>query len=185
MIIDEFITPSGYDKPLYIAKCPIVKGKKHGKRFLINCQCPDNIVYCPTCRPLCKYRFDNVTLKQYRSFVVSLTNKTYAQHQNIINPNNLDRKQYHLDHKIPIRECYDREIEPCLVASVRNLQMLLAADNIKKGDKRLGTPFGVSGKAPKWVKMGRRKKPHKNKPKPLTFQTINNYVFSNHVTVVQ
>jgi hypothetical protein len=70
----------------------------------------------------------------YRQEVRYLTEKTYKEYKAIINPNNHARSKngWQLDHKYSIVKGFDNKIEPEIMASVTNLQILSALDNNKK-----------------------------------------------------
>jgi len=42
---------------------------------------------------------------------------------------------YHLDHKIPVKYGFDNNILPYIIADIKNLEMIPAIDNIRKGSK--------------------------------------------------
>jgi len=77
--------------------------------------------------------------KQYQRDVFRMTEETYAAHIELINPNRYPRTLagveggYQLDHKISVRHGFDNDIDPRVIASANNLQMLPWKDNIKKG----------------------------------------------------
>lgn len=72
----------------------------------------------------------------YKSEVAALTEQTYKQHKNVINPSNLPRGKagvdgaYHLDHIVPKRFCFDNNIPPSLCADRSNLQMIGWRENV-------------------------------------------------------
>lgn len=76
-------------------------------------------------------------LSAYTSKVRGLSEAVYRNNISIINPNHHTRSQecWHLDHKIPIVECFMRGWTPSEAAHISNLQMLPAAENLKKGRK--------------------------------------------------
>ena len=77
--------------------------------------------------------------KQYQREVSKLTEQNYAKCIETINPNRYPRTisgvegGFQLDHKISIRYGFDNNIEPEIIASVENLQMLPWIENVKKG----------------------------------------------------
>lgn len=79
--------------------------------------------------------------KKYRNRLKTLTEKTYSEHRNTINPNNYKRglagkeNAYHLDHIIPAKFGFENGIPPEILAEKENLQMLPWRDNISKGKK--------------------------------------------------
>jgi len=72
----------------------------------------------------------------YRSKVSALTKIAYNTHKKRINPNNLPRGKagvdgaYHVDHRVPIRFCFDNNIPPEVCAGVDNLQMMGWRENL-------------------------------------------------------
>ena len=82
---------------------------------------------------------DRPKYKQYQREVVRLTERTYVDHIDTINPDRHPRTLagveggYQLDHKISIRFGFDNNIDPARIASLQNLQMLPWKENIKKG----------------------------------------------------
>lgn len=78
--------------------------------------------------------------KVYRSIVQSLTRLTYKKHKDTINPNNLPfgragtEGAYHLDHIVPVRWCFERDVPHHIVADLSNLQMLPWLENIAQRD---------------------------------------------------
>ncbi len=82
----------------------------------------------------------NRKFKSYLSKVRVLTERTYIKHMNEINPNNYPRTLsgveggYQLDHKISIIYGWNNSIQPEILASKDNLQMLEWKENrIKYG----------------------------------------------------
>lgn len=73
----------------------------------------------------------------YSRIVRKLTERTYKTFKAEINPLNLDRglKTNHLDHKFSIVEGFLKNIDPKIIASKENLQMLSSTENISKGRK--------------------------------------------------
>jgi hypothetical protein len=73
----------------------------------------------------------------YSRVVRKLTERTYKTFKTEINPLNLDRglKTNHLDHKFSIVEGFLKNIDPKIIASKENLQMLPSTENISKGRK--------------------------------------------------
>lgn len=66
-----------------------------------------------------------------------LTEKTYNQYQEIINPNSLCRGRikgtYQLDHIISKVDAFNMGLEPTLISNIYNLRMLPIEENISKG----------------------------------------------------
>lgn len=77
--------------------------------------------------------------KVYRRLVQNETEKIYRMHGQIINPHNLPRRKcgieggYQLDHKVSVREGFEKKIPACEIAHINNLQMLPWKENRKKG----------------------------------------------------
>jgi len=82
------------------------------------------------------YKFEEIKDKwyMYRRIVYNLTEQTYKQHENIINPNNVNRGRgkYHLDHKYSVLEGFKNNIPPYILSHPFNLQMLPEKINISK-----------------------------------------------------
>ena len=70
----------------------------------------------------------------YRDEVNNLTEK--AKHQ-IPNIHKRGYREYHIDHKISIREGYDRGILPEHIAHISNLHMMYWKDNVRKKDSSM------------------------------------------------
>lgn len=77
---------------------------------------------------------------QYRHKVYMATRRTYYKYSSIINPNNLPRGlagqegAYHLDHKVPVRWCFEHYVPVNICAHVDNLQMLHWLENLETKD---------------------------------------------------
>ena len=73
---------------------------------------------------------------EYRAIVRYFTTQNFNKYYWSINPNNLKRgDEYHLDHIIPVIQGFREGIDPEVIASIGNLQMLTSLDNLQKGDK--------------------------------------------------
>jgi len=71
---------------------------------------------------------------EYRFLVDQETRKTYKAYKQIIDPNNIGRSyKYHLDHKYSIYQGFIDNIDPKIIGSIHNLQMLSFDTNISKG----------------------------------------------------
>lgn len=82
--------------------------------------------------------YDIGKANHYTQLVRKLSNQNYKKHKNIINPNNYTRglnRGWHLDHKVPIIECFKQGWSPEKAADVKNLQMLPWNENLSKGSK--------------------------------------------------
>ncbi len=77
-----------------------------------------------------------VSFDDYSDLVRRLTEDTYSKYRRSINPGDKQRgngdDDYHLDHILSVRECYDRGILPMLCANPENLQFLPPKDNMSK-----------------------------------------------------
>lgn len=86
-----------------------------------------------------KYKrdYDLEKYEDYRLKVRRLSEATYNEHYALLNPDELLRgkKDYHLDHIIPIIECFKTGLTPEEASSVNNLQMLYHSANLAKGAK--------------------------------------------------
>lgn len=71
---------------------------------------------------------------QYKFRVKYLTSKTYKQHKDIINPNDLPigRCDYQVDHIYSIRHGFENNVEPEALASIHNLRLMWHSDNKSK-----------------------------------------------------
>lgn len=78
--------------------------------------------------------------KRYTFIVRTLTERTYRENKQKINPNNLPRTRvggdgFQLDHIVSIKQCYENGVPPEICASVENLRMIPRADNAAKYSK--------------------------------------------------
>ena len=76
----------------------------------------------------------------YRKQVKRLTETTYKEYKNIINPNNLERvtngkNGFQLDHKYSIIEGFLNNVEPEIISHHRNLQMIEWSSNRTKSKR--------------------------------------------------
>lgn len=82
--------------------------------------------------------------KRYRADVTRHTRVTYRDNKQLINPRDLPtgragtKGAYHLDHIVPVRWCFERNVPANLVADVSNLQMLRWRENISKRNHVIG-----------------------------------------------
>lgn len=74
----------------------------------------------------------------YRDEVNNLTEQVKHQIPNI---HKRGYRSYHIDHKISIREGYDKGILPQHIAHISNLHMLYWKDNVKKKDSSMVDSF--------------------------------------------
>lgn len=109
-------------------------------------------VNCPTCNKANKRaKFQQFNIERYKKFqetasdwqaykhrVYMMTRSTYRKHHSLINPTNLPQGlagtpgAYHLDHRVPVRYCFEHYISAEICAHKDNLQMLPWLDNIRK-----------------------------------------------------
>jgi len=82
---------------------------------------------------------DRSEWEYYRDKVRSLTEITYKNNKDIINPNGYKRGiiDYHLDHIIPLWHGFKNNIDPTLLSLPENLRMLLWSTNIKRHKTKL------------------------------------------------
>jgi len=77
--------------------------------------------------------------KEYRRLVQCTTEMLYRANRRIINPQDYPRRKcgveggYQLDHKVSVREGFEKKIPVCEIAHINNLQMLPWQENRKKG----------------------------------------------------
>lgn len=72
----------------------------------------------------------------YRRLVRRMTEQTYKKNKRVINPNDLPRGRntgYHIDHVVPIIECFKQGWSAEQASDVSNLQMLEWSENLSKG----------------------------------------------------
>lgn len=87
--------------------------------------------------------YDMKKWEDYRNYVRRISNKTYKENVQKLNPNNLIRskKDNHLDHKIPLIVCFKEGVDANIAGSLQNLCFVSARDNLSKNkhayDKRL------------------------------------------------
>jgi len=70
----------------------------------------------------------------YKRLVEQETTKSYRKFKKIINPSNLERGRgmYHLDHKFSMAEGFKQDIDPKIIGSYINLEMLEESKNCSK-----------------------------------------------------
>ncbi|KKL70674.1 hypothetical protein LCGC14_2102570, partial [marine sediment metagenome] len=75
--------------------------------------------------------------RQYKWAVHSVSQRTYKEYKNLINPNNYPRgiTKYHLDHKVSKHVGWLLKIPPEYLAAQHNLQILYYTENIQKDVK--------------------------------------------------
>lgn len=81
-------------------------------------------------------RFDDITSKeQYYAKVWYLTEQNYKKYKNEIDPQNLRSPEYHLDHKYSVIRGFYDNIDPEIIASKFNLEILTRSSNGRKNAK--------------------------------------------------
>ena len=87
--------------------------------------------------------YDLQQFKDYSKKVRSMTEVTYRNNKHLINPERLKRGHHahHLDHIIPIIECFKQGWSVEHASSISNLQMLESRENLKKGTSIPDTLF--------------------------------------------
>jgi len=123
-----------------------------GKKSKMIVVCPNNHIQDKTYESfrskkkfICEYCFyqsiglnltedDLLKLKNYNRQVRALTAKTYRIHKEFINPKNLKIKRgfYHLDHKFSISQGYKHNVDPKIISSKENLEVISEKDNLTK-----------------------------------------------------
>ena len=85
-----------------------------------------------------RYNMNKTQFQHYKNKVYSLTKTNYIQNKGLINPNNYLRTicgvkgGYQLDHIVSIKEGFNKSIDPKIIASKENLQMLTWQANRNK-----------------------------------------------------
>ena len=80
--------------------------------------------------------YDLSQYTDYCKLVRGLSEVVYKQNKPVLNPDNLKRGRnhgYHLDHKMPIIECFKQNFAPEKAAALENLQLLPWNENLSKG----------------------------------------------------
>lgn len=64
-----------------------------------------------------------------------LSKRTYEKWSHVLNPNGykIGRTDYHIDHKLSIRDAYDLKVPMEILCHPENLRVILSGDNIRKG----------------------------------------------------
>ena len=81
---------------------------------------------------------DTPVYKRYRNRVTKLSEQTYKENELLLNPNGYKRTRcgveggYQLDHKISVRESFDKGVSPEEVSKLENLQILPWKQNLLK-----------------------------------------------------
>lgn len=81
--------------------------------------------------------YDLSVYQDYRSRVYAESEKSYRANKHLINPNNLRRghTDWHLDHIVPVIQCFKHGVPVEKASSAINLQMLPYGENIRKHGK--------------------------------------------------
>lgn len=145
--IRQYVSIYGYEL--------IEKDELNNKHTLLTLKCPVghvfNIKYCSfrAGRRCIQCFYDSLKKQwdidniekyyEYKKVVTRLTNKNYRKYKNIINPKNYKRGRkpcdFQLDHKFSVLEGYKQNIDPEIISSYVNLEMLSVYDNASKQDK--------------------------------------------------
>lgn len=75
---------------------------------------------------------DYDSFNNYKNLVYNLTNRTYRRYKKQIDPDGLRGNDYHLDHKYSIFQGYIDNIDPNIISSVYNLEIIEASTNMSK-----------------------------------------------------
>jgi len=140
------------DKNFKLIKLDKLEGKK--SKFTI--ECPNGHVCQKTYlnfirkdkKFICqKCFYDSISLNltddeykiidNYKKKVRSLTSKNYKLYKDIINPNEykIDKNDYHLDHKYSIYEGFKNNVDPLIMASKENLEVIPSKINLSKQNR--------------------------------------------------
>ena len=85
--------------------------------------------------------YDRTEFLMYSRTVRNMTLQTYRRFKTDINPDNLEQGSftgedlYHIDHIVSIKDGFENNIPPFIMASKYNLQMLLVEDNCSKNKR--------------------------------------------------
>lgn len=79
-----------------------------------------------------KYETNDVSFKSYSKHVRKLTEIVYKQNIDIIDPQRLRSKEYHLDHKVSVISGYANKIPAKIMADICNLEIIHSSKNYKK-----------------------------------------------------
>lgn len=93
-----------------------------------------------------------VPFKGFVSTCRSLTKRIYKTHKDKINKDGKLYPQYHVDHKLSIREGIDHELTVFDLAHPCNLHMLTAEDNLSKYTRSILTKRELLDRIKKWNK---------------------------------
>lgn len=131
------------------------KDEKDNDETLLTLMCPNNHVFnmkylnfranhrCSQCfYDSLKKNWSKEDLKcfeRYKKCIYSLSNQTYIKYHHIINPKKLIRgngvNEYHVDHKYSIIEGFINNVDPIVMSSHINLEMLPSRKNMSKQGK--------------------------------------------------
>jgi len=74
----------------------------------------------------------------YRHQVDKATHRVYLANRGVIDPHRLRGRGYDLDHKVPVKVCYQRGMSVASCSAVGNLRMLSAHENRSEGCREAG-----------------------------------------------
>lgn len=69
----------------------------------------------------------------YREVVDRLSNASYFINKDIIDPDGIRGKEWHLDHKYSVKAGFINNVDPRIIANIHNLQLIKGSENSKKG----------------------------------------------------
>lgn len=138
--INKIITDSGFK---------LIRMIGHNKMADLEIKCPNNHIYqtkythwkrgyrCKRCfYDTLKVDIDDIDrFEKYSKKVRLLTAITYRNNKNLIDPDNKKSKEYHLDHIYSIADGFKNDVEPKVIASMCNLRIIDAKENLQKGIK--------------------------------------------------
>lgn len=71
--------------------------------------------------------------RMYKTHVWTMTNKNYRTYKDVVDPGGLRSREYHLDHMVSVREGFEKNVPPYIIADINNLIVIPAFDNLSKG----------------------------------------------------
>lgn len=76
-------------------------------------------------------------IENYKKIIRALTAKTYKNNKETINPKNLKigRGEYHIDHKYSLYEGFKNNVDPKIMSSIENLEIISEHENCSKQSK--------------------------------------------------
>jgi len=107
--------------------------KRRTRYHFLHHQSVPDLRGCSICQNSAKARGRK---KTYYDRVWKLTEAAYQKYKSSINPTNIHRGSlWHLDHVFSIKEGFRRGIDPKIIASHHNLQMMEKKANLSKGSR--------------------------------------------------